>query len=204
VDGRVKPVYRIRAWREDGWWLAQVIGASDGADQAPLNALTQARSLARVEPMSRDLVATVLDAGDGDFDVEVEYDLPGSAGELVTQVRGARACLDAAQGVWQERSAAAARALTAQGYSLREAAALLGLSHQRVGQLLDGPADRGRGPALLVGGSVAELDVAWPDVDVYLLVAGHHADGAAGAADVRGRLAECAADVAARMSRKAG
>jgi hypothetical protein len=110
--------------------------ASDGDDASPLNALTQARSLAKIESLGRDLIATILDADEDAFDVAFEYVLPGESGDLVCQARGARAWLDAAQDLWQERSAAAAKALAEEGYSLRETAALLGLSHQRVDQIL--------------------------------------------------------------------
>ena len=132
----MRPVYGARAWREDGWWLVRVTDASEGADPAPLNALTQARTLAHVEPMARDLVATILDADEGAFDVRVAYALPDDVDDLISQAKAARAWADAAKELWQERSAAAARALAGKGYSLREAAALLGISHQRVDQLL--------------------------------------------------------------------
>src|ERR1700688_2934225 len=128
----MKPTYRVRVWQEDDWWLARVVAASDGTDSAPLNAITQARSLARIESMSRDLIATILDADEGTFDIEIEYVLPDDAGDLVCQAKGAREWLDAAQDLWQERSTVAARALAEKGYSLRETATLLGLSHQRV------------------------------------------------------------------------
>ncbi|MGO8958615.1 MAG: hypothetical protein ACLQFR_14785 [Streptosporangiaceae bacterium] len=92
--------------------------------------------------MSRDLIATILDADESDSDVDFEFMLPGDLGELINQAKGSRAWLDAAQDLWQERSSAAALALTAAGYSLREAATLLGLSHQRVDQLLGRHSDR--------------------------------------------------------------
>src|SRR5262249_50295845 len=117
MDGQVTPAYQMKAWQEEGWWLARVTGVSDGADPAPLHALTQARSLGRIEAMGRDLIATGLDADEASFDVEMEYVLPGDAGELVCQARGARAWLEAAQELWHERSAAAARALAGRGYS---------------------------------------------------------------------------------------
>lgn len=132
----MKPTYQVRIWQEDSWWLARVMAAGDGADMSPLNALTQARSLARIESMGRDLIATILDTGEDAFEVTFEYLLPGESGDLVRQARGARAWLDAAQGLWQERSATAVRALAEEGYSLRETATLLGLSHQRVDQIL--------------------------------------------------------------------
>jgi hypothetical protein len=143
------PSYEVRVWREDDWWLARVVGASPGADQAPLNALTQARSLTKIESMARDLIATVLDTNEADFEVELQYILPDDLREIVWQAKGARAWLDAAQDLWHERSTAAARALTSGGYSLREAAILLGMSHQRVDQLLASQDDPGRNRVLI-------------------------------------------------------
>jgi hypothetical protein len=141
MDGQVKARYQVRVSRQDDWWLARVLAASDGADSAPLNALTQARSLARIEPMARDLIATIIDADERTFDVELEYLLPDDASELVCQAHGARAWLDEAQDLWQERSTIAVRQLADRGYSLRETATLLGLSYQRVDQILGSHAD---------------------------------------------------------------
>lgn len=128
--------YRVRVWRADDWWLARVVTASDGADAAPVNAVTQARSLAKIEPMGRDLVATILDDNADAFGVDFDYVLPGGIGELVDLARDARGRMNAAQELWQERAARAVRALAAEGYSLRETATLLSLSHQRVDQIL--------------------------------------------------------------------
>jgi hypothetical protein len=99
--------------------------------------------------MGRDLIATVLDADEETFDIEIEYVLHGDAAELVSQAKGARAWLDAAQDLWQERSAVTVRALAGMGYSLRETATLLGLSHQRVDQLLEGHADNKQSTVLV-------------------------------------------------------
>ena len=130
------PTYHVRVWRADDWWLARVVAASDGADTAPVNALTQARSLANIEPMCRDLVATILDDDADTFRVDADFVLPGGLGELVDLARDARGRLNAAQELWQERAARATLALARDGYSLRETATLLGLSHQRVDQIL--------------------------------------------------------------------
>jgi predicted transcriptional regulator len=179
----MKPVYRVSAWQEDGWWLARVMAASQDADLTPLNALTQARSLAKIEPMARDLIATVLDATEDDFEVAVEYTLPGSVSELVRQARGARAWLEAAQDLWQEQSAAAARDLADNGYSLRETATLLGLSHQRVDQLLGSDTQREKSPfQVLYYGSSASAhsisqDTSWlSDSVVVVLNSAAHGD----------------------------
>jgi len=145
----MKPTYQVRVWPDNDWWLARVVAASDEADPAPLNAITQARSLTKIESMARDLIATILDADEDDIDVSLDYDLPDDVGELVCQAKGARAWLDAAQELWQDRSTVAAHALAEKGYSLRETATLLGLSHQRVDQLLGSHADRQPGTVWL-------------------------------------------------------
>jgi hypothetical protein len=174
----MKPTYEVRVWQEGDWWLARVVAISEGADRAPLNAITQARSLAKIESMGRDLIATILDADENDFDVELEYVLPNDIGELVCQAKGARAWLDAAQDLWQERSTVAARALTDNGYSLRETATLLGLSHQRVDQLLGGHDDHEQSKILVfqckssanLGGWLSSGRADPHDVDALLVV----------------------------------
>ena len=134
----MKPTYEVRAWQEDGWWLARITGASGDADLTPVNALTHARSLTKIEQVVRDLVAMILDVDEAAFDVEVEYVLPSDVDVLVCEAIGAQTWLDAARELFRERTAAAARALSDQGFSLRDAAKLLGLSDRRLDQLLRG------------------------------------------------------------------
>jgi hypothetical protein len=125
-----KPTYEVRAWRERGWWLARVVGASEGADAAPINAVGHARTLTTVKQAARDVVATILDVGDDAFDVELEYVLPPVIETVVCEAIGARTWLDAARDLWREHSTVAIRALTAQGLSMPEIATLLGLPEQ--------------------------------------------------------------------------
>jgi hypothetical protein len=134
----VKPTYEVRAWQEDGWWLARITGASGDADLTPVNALTHARSLNQIEQVVRDLVAMILNLDERAFDVEVEYVLPRDVDVLVCEAIGAQTWLEAAGELFRERAAAAARALSDQGFSRREAATLLGLSDWRLDQLLRG------------------------------------------------------------------
>jgi hypothetical protein len=134
----VKPTYEVRAWQEDGWWLARITGASGDADLTPVNALTHARSLNQIEQVVRDLVAMILDLDERAFEVEVEYVLPRDVDLLVCEAIGAQTWLEAARELVRERAAAAARALSDQGFSRREAATLLGLSDRRLDQLLRG------------------------------------------------------------------
>jgi hypothetical protein len=73
----MKPIYQLKVWQDDGWWLARVVSASEGADTTPLNALTQARGLRRIESMARDLIATILGVDEGMFDLHFDRALPG-------------------------------------------------------------------------------------------------------------------------------
>jgi hypothetical protein len=132
----VRPTYEVRAWQEDGWWLARITGASGEADLTPVNALTHSRSLTQIEQVVRDLVAMILDVDETTFDVEVEYVLPNEVDVLVCEALGAQTWLDAARDLFRERTAVAARALSDQGFSLRESSKLLGLSDRWLDQLL--------------------------------------------------------------------
>jgi hypothetical protein len=167
---RQQPIRENKLRLIGGHPLAVVVDASDGADAAPLNALTQARSLPRIDPMARDLIATILDADEETFDIKVVYYLPADVSDLVNEAKGAREWADAAQELWHERSAVAAEALAERGYSLRETATLLGLSHQRVDQILGSNIDR-EGPNSSVSSSPDRLhaDIGWPN-DVQCLV----------------------------------
>ncbi|HRD60937.1 MAG TPA: hypothetical protein PLZ93_01160 [Nocardioides sp.] len=56
--------YQATVERDDRWWLVQV---------PALGYSTQAESREDVEPMARDLIATVLDIDPEDIDVDVSY-----------------------------------------------------------------------------------------------------------------------------------
>jgi hypothetical protein len=126
----MRATYEVRAWREGAWWMAEVIGASEGADRAPLNAVSHARTLTSIEQTSRDLVATILDVDETAFDLDLEYVLPTDVDTVVCEAIGARMWLDAAQELWHEHSTIVVRTLLGHGFSLRETAKLLGLSEQ--------------------------------------------------------------------------
>jgi hypothetical protein len=127
----MKPSYEVRAWREDDWWLARVVAASDGADVAPLDGVAHAKTLTRIEQAVRDMVATILEVPDDSFDLEMEYILPPELDAVVCEAIGARTWMDAATELWHERSALAVHALRCNGFTRREAAALLGVPEPR-------------------------------------------------------------------------
>ena len=95
-----------------------------------------------MEQMARDLVATILDAGEDTFEVELEYVLPDEVETVVCEAIGALTWLEAAQELWQEHAAVAVGALTEQGFSSIETAKLLGVSDHLVNQILGSQIDR--------------------------------------------------------------
>jgi hypothetical protein len=140
----MRPTYEVRAWRERGWWLARVVAASDGADRTPVNALAHARTLTKIEQTTRDLVATILDADERTFDIDLEYVLPQQVETVVCEAIGARTWFEAAEHLWREQSMVAVHTLRREGFSMPETAKLLNLSEQWVGQLLRAGTDPGR------------------------------------------------------------
>jgi hypothetical protein len=133
----MKPTYEVRAWREQHWWLARVVGASDGAAATPIDGLAHARTLVKLEQAARDLVATILNVDEDAFDIDLEYLLPDQVETAVCEAIGARTWLDAAQQLWQDECAAAVHALLRHGFSAAETAKLLGVPDEGIDELLD-------------------------------------------------------------------
>lgn len=121
--------YPVTARREGDWWVIDVEGVG----------VTQAKRIDKVEHMARDLVAAMSDVDYDDVRVDVRYELPLSAVEVLTE---AKAASDAAKHLAQMAADSGRRAATVlrdQGLSLRDTAHLLGISFQRVHQLLGEP-----------------------------------------------------------------
>jgi hypothetical protein len=127
-DGGVAAVktYDVVARRWDRGWELHIGGIG----------VTQSRRLTEAEEMVRDYI--LLDRGEHDFEVRITPELsPG----LDREVRRARkSTAEAAQVVESAaaRSRDAARRLRAEGLTGRDIAIILGVSPQRVSQLLHG------------------------------------------------------------------
>ncbi|MQA83330.1 MAG: hypothetical protein GEV03_01535 [Streptosporangiales bacterium] len=119
--------YKVRARRWARGWELHVEGVG----------VTQSRSLSDAEMMVRDYIALDTGMPEDSFDVEITPEVGGQLGEELASARratreAARAQLEAA-----ERSRRVARQLVRAGLSGREVAAVLGVSPQRVSQLLE-------------------------------------------------------------------
>ena len=118
-----------RTYRDAPWWVIEVEGIGT----------TQARSLARVDVVAADMIATVLDVPVSSVEVEVVAELDPKLNDELDEVRASIARLEAMQLETAQRSRSMVRTLVQEmGLHGRDAALLLGGSPQRISQLLRG------------------------------------------------------------------
>jgi DNA-binding CsgD family transcriptional regulator len=123
--------YRVIISREDGLWLADV--------QSLEGAHTYARSLPALDQAVREVVVLAADLPDDAMPgLVLDYDYrTGDAGLDATarEIRQLRRQADELSATAAARTSEAAAELVARGLSVRDVAALLGISPQRVSQL---------------------------------------------------------------------
>jgi len=122
----VSTTYTATAAREGRWWVITVEGIG----------VTQSRTLRDAPATARSLVAVMLDVDEGTVAVEVTPELDGTVADQVRSARDRVAALEREQAETAAASRAAARALVDRGISGADAATILGVSAQRVSQLL--------------------------------------------------------------------
>src|SRR5688572_23329506 len=119
----------VTAERDGRWWFLRV--------DDPRTA-TQVRRLDHAEDAVRDLVATFLGVPDialAETQIHVEPEIPELA-EVLREAGDAALQAELAQYRASKMRRKAAHALAAAGLTVRDSAVLLGISHQRVAQLL--------------------------------------------------------------------
>lgn len=104
---------------------------------------TYAPHLREIAPMARDLVQVMTDRPIEDITVTVQ--LPTDLAEAIAAMRRTRTEAVAAENAARQAQQAAATALRNAGAPLRDVAAALGVSHQRVHQIWKGPMRRAPG-----------------------------------------------------------
>lgn len=119
--------YTARAVRDGKFWFITIEGVT-GA--------TQARTIAEIEPMTRDYLEIVEGVSAAAVQVTIDIVLPQSARAHLESMRRLRSEAADAQAQAAVESRAAARALKDEGLTVREIGALLGVSHQRAHQLI--------------------------------------------------------------------
>ena len=123
--------YTATCRRSGNWWAISVPELK--------GVHTQARRLDQVADMTREAIALMLDIDPASIEVTVRPELPGVVARAVESRKAAREADEAAE----QATATAVRSLINDGYTVRDAGALLGLSPQRISQI----AARQTGPA---------------------------------------------------------
>jgi len=123
--------YQVEVTREDGLWVADIWGPELGP------AATDTVHFADLESEVRDLIAGLTDTEPGDFELTWRYtiggaDMTGPIGRLLEAEVG----LQQATQAYDEARRAALRELASTRLSQAAIGDVLGVSHQRVHQLL--------------------------------------------------------------------
>lgn len=121
--------FDVLASRDGRWWLGRV---------PALSGITQARKFSELPEMSRDLIAVTLDIPLDEIEVTIRVETVNGVdvGAALTSIREERGRAAAIEAAAARRTTALAHDLEKAGLSLREIGAVLGLSHQRVHQLV--------------------------------------------------------------------
>jgi len=125
-----KPTYTaVFEMDHTGWWYVSV-------PELP-GCHSQGRTLARARERIREAVALWLDVDEEAFDLAEDVRLPEEARQVAADARAAREHAHQAQQDALATTKAAARTLARGGrLGVRDVAELLGMSHQRVAELL--------------------------------------------------------------------
>ncbi len=122
--------WSVEVTRSGGWWAIDV-------PDLP-GVFSQCRRLDQVDAYVREAIALMLDVADSDVGtIDVTIVAPPEIAELVETIEQAeRSARDAVEAAARARKDAA-RTLLHQGYPMRDIGRLIGISHQRVSQILN-------------------------------------------------------------------
>jgi hypothetical protein len=123
-------VYSVRAERDGNFWLVHV---------PAVERWTQARTVAEIEPMARDLIRIMEDLPESEAEeivLDIDLVMPPPVRALLAEARQLTEAADALRHSAGARTRQAAAELHASGLSFRDIGSLLKVSHQRVHQLV--------------------------------------------------------------------
>ena len=115
--------------RDGRFWFVTVDGIGHS---------TQARNLAEVEPMARDLISVMTDVPADSFTLDIGIHIPEAIQERLRRTAELRSESARLQSEAAAESRLAARALADEGLTLRDIGTTLGISYQRAAQLVSG------------------------------------------------------------------
>ncbi len=121
--------YRVDVVRSGAWW-AITVPALDGV-------FSQAKRLDQVEDSAREAISLMLDVDEGDVGaLDVVVTPPAGIADLLEALEVSTAAANEAVRRATHTRREVAELLRAEGLPLRDVGALIGVSHQRVSQLL--------------------------------------------------------------------
>jgi hypothetical protein len=120
--------YTVIARRIGSWWALDVEGLP--------GVHTQVRRIDQADEMTRDAIAGVLDISPDSFEIIVAPEVPATVRTMVDEATKARSQAAQAQDAAAQLTRDAARRLVDEGLTVRDAGVLLGVSHQRIAQLV--------------------------------------------------------------------
>lgn len=129
----MRKTFNAVAERDGAWWAIEVTSG------LPKNrvAFTQARRINDIDAMTRDAIALLLQVAPDSFDVVIQHRLPTGLQEHLDLYRRAEELDTVVRAESADARSRAAAGLVAAGLTLRETGNLLGISFQRVKQLVD-------------------------------------------------------------------
>jgi hypothetical protein len=121
--------YHVVVTREKPFWVAVVQGLPGGA--------TESRSVALLDGEVRDLVSGLTDVDEDTVELTWDYGaaFPEDVAAVLGQVRAAREDLERSRDEYERLQHDAVAGVRGEGVSMRDAAVLLNLSHQRISQI---------------------------------------------------------------------
>lgn len=135
-----RPAYSVHATRSGAWWAIEVPEIK--------GVHSQARRLDQVEAMAREAIALVLDVREDSFDLIISHTVPVEWNTTIARVREAQRAFEAARANLGFALRESVRELQKAGLPLRDVGSLMGMSAQRVSQLLDDEPGKRRGPRI--------------------------------------------------------
>ena len=131
--GQMSTTYDVIATRSGDWWTIEVTSGLPGN----VLGVSQARRLTEVHQVSRNLIGDLLEVDPAGVDVSVLVQLPPELHEMVELFRDAGIVESVARAEAALARSRAACALLNADLTMRETAEMLGVSHQRIKQLVD-------------------------------------------------------------------
>ena len=128
--------YTARYRREGSWWIVTV----DGLD----GVFTHARRIDQIEPLIRDAIALWLEVEPTSLEILLQPDLPADAASAIVEAARARSEAEVAKAQAAQSTTTAVVTLFRTGMPTRDVGRLVGISHQRVAQILEESGVRNR------------------------------------------------------------